>query len=162
MKKYMLILTGFSALAIGSCTAQKKTTSKSQNGPAMNAVTMERSACFGRCPIYSIEIRKDGMVTYKGKRFTEYTGIYTKNIGAAKAGDILKEFRSYRADTCKAQYETLVTDVPGLHYILAVDTGNKMIRNANFGPRFLKLLGANIDQQIKVDNSWTKVSDKVE
>lgn len=166
MKKNLFILIGISALAIGSCTAQKKAAQK-KNKPAsataqtISAVTMDRTACFGRCPIYSIEVRKDGTAVYKGKRFTEYSGVYTKNIGPANAAAILQGFTSHRADTCKERYDVLISDLPGINYALSFDTGKKMIYNANYGPLFLKELASEIDKHTKVDGSWKKLADTV-
>lgn len=164
MKKIFFVLIGISALAIGACTAQKKTAQKgntSAQASAITAVKMDRTACFGRCPIYSIEVRKDGTVVYTGKRFTDHNGVYTKNIGVDNAAAIIRGFNTHRADTCKERYDVLISDLPGINYTLSVDTGKKMIYNANYGPAFLKELAGDIDSRVKVDASWKKLADTV-
>lgn len=44
------------------------------------AVTLERGACFGACPIYKVTIYTDGTVVYEGERFVEVEGRQTTNI----------------------------------------------------------------------------------
>ena len=57
-------------------------------------VQMRRTACFGRCPIYNVELYKNGRLKYTGVRFVKDSGVYEKNIGAAAAEKIFNEFHS--------------------------------------------------------------------
>lgn len=38
------------------------------------SLKMERSGCYGRCPIYDLTIQPDGKVTFEGKFYTETKG----------------------------------------------------------------------------------------
>jgi Domain of unknown function (DUF6438) len=42
--------------------------------PSDMIITLERTACFGRCPNYKITIHADGTVIYEGKRHVKKTG----------------------------------------------------------------------------------------
>lgn len=45
--------------------------------PAPNhlvTITLERTACYGRCPIYSVEINRDGRVYFFGKKYVAVKG----------------------------------------------------------------------------------------
>lgn len=122
-------------------------------------VRMQRSACFGRCPVYWVEVYKNGLVRYSGHRFTDHQGVYEKNIGAANAAALFRTFGQYRVDTCKSNYEMLISDVPGLYYKFMMGKKTKRINNANFGPAFLKDLSKSVDSLAMVDGSWKKVAD---
>ena len=51
-----------------------------------DSITLERTACFGTCPMYKVTIASDGAVTFQGQRFT-------KTIGTAKGKITADEFR---------------------------------------------------------------------
>lgn len=159
MKNKLPLLLGTLLIMIAACAAQKKGGKSSQQSPAITSITMHRTACFGRCPDYSIELHADGQTTYNGYRFTDHQGVYEKNIGAAKAAELIQQFKNYRVDTCQNEYRMLVSDLPGIIYTIRTGEDSKTIRNAHFGPGFLKTLAKSMDEAIKVDNSWKKVAD---
>lgn len=35
---------------------------------------MHRSGCYGRCPVYEVEVTSEGKVTYRGERFVRLSG----------------------------------------------------------------------------------------
>src|SRR5690606_29799811 len=43
-------------------------------------ITLERSACFGACPVYTVNILEDGTVTYEGQRHVSVIGKQTGEI----------------------------------------------------------------------------------
>jgi hypothetical protein len=44
------------------------------------AITLERTACFGSCPVYTVSILEDGTVLYNGENFVDVTGEQTTQI----------------------------------------------------------------------------------
>ena len=44
------------------------------------AITLERTACFGTCPVYQVSIFEDGTVMYNGENFVDVTGEQTSSI----------------------------------------------------------------------------------
>ncbi len=40
-------------------------------------ITLERTACFGACPVYTLSIYADGTVVYNGERFVDVEGEQT-------------------------------------------------------------------------------------
>ncbi len=153
MKNILLILLAI--VSLSACAAKKATTKH----PSVTYVKMDRTACFGRCPVYSVEVYDNGLVRYNGKQFTEYSGIYEKNLGAAQAKAVLNDFAKYRVDTCKNLYENRITDVPGIYFTITINGKQKEIANAHFGPHFFNKLATEVDSFAKVDASWKKVAD---
>ena len=169
MKKNILGITALLVIVLTACAQQKKNTANNttagktavstKQAKQLNYVGMERTACFGRCPAYLIELYPDGLVRYTSRNFTEYEGIYEKNVGEAKTQEIITDFKNYRVDTCKDKYEAYVQDLPGIIYKFRYGNIEKRIGNAEFGPDFLKTMANKIDKIGLPDNTWKKVGD---
>jgi acetamidase/formamidase len=63
-------------------------------------ITLERTACFGTCPVYKLTIKSDGSVMFQGERFTKTTGTATGKISAT-------DFRALVAEFEKSDYFSL-------------------------------------------------------
>ena len=46
-------------------------------------IQLERTMCFGECPVYKVEILSDGTVHYDGDMFVEKTGKHSWQIDAS-------------------------------------------------------------------------------
>jgi len=57
-----------------------------------DSITLERTACFGSCPIYKLTIASDGTVTFDGERFTKVQGIATGRISPSDFRRLVAEF----------------------------------------------------------------------
>ena len=53
---------------------------KAQGAESDPVITLERTACFGTCPVYRVSILEDGTVLYDGDRFVTMTGEQTGEI----------------------------------------------------------------------------------
>lgn len=171
-----LIITALSAIAFSACSQQKKVTSSTSTAGGTTTTTttttststtavgkttyvkMERTPCFGRCPHYNLEFWDNGLVRYTGINSTDMQGTYEKNMDAKKIKTFLKQLDTYRVDTCQAEYEPLVTDVPGLNFTISRGEETNKIRYANFGPGFLGVLATEMDNMATPDKTWKKVN----
>jgi hypothetical protein len=153
---------GVVVMIFAACAAQKK-------APTANNVTyvqMWRTACFGKCPNYKIEVFGEGLVRYTGYSFTQ-EGVYEKNIGAAAAKRILDGYAAKNVDTLQDQYNMRIADLPGIQYIFQYGKTVKKVYNAEFGPEFLRDMANDLDKLVNkevggipsIDNSWKKISD---
>ncbi len=162
MKKNLFIILPVIILSLAACAQSKKTSVKtSPKQPDFEQVLMRRTPCYGKCPVYHIELFKDGTLRYSGIRFIKDSGVYEKNIGAANAEKILDEFRKYRVDTCADYYELPIADLPGIYYSYTVNGEEHKISNAHFGPIFLKELAQKLDEigYKDIDHSqWKKLT----
>jgi len=134
---------------------------KSQQSVAdsIQSIYMHRTGCYGRCPIYKIELNNTGMAKYTAIRFTADSGVFEKNIGKKKAAEIFEKIIDSRIDTCKNLYPTRISDLPGLIFTITYTNSTKTINNANFGPPVLRKLTESIDSITgkKLDESWQRV-----
>lgn len=163
MKKNLLGIFLTISVVFVACAAQKNTPAKED----MTYMQMLRSSCFGTCPSYSVEVYDNGLVRYTGRIFVPDSGVYEKNIGAAKAQELLSKFKEYRIDTLAANYDMRVADLPGINYTFKFGNKTQQVSNAHFGPAFLRDLAKEVDIDVlnrpghdapKLDKTWKKTS----
>lgn len=138
---------------------KKKTRSSQAAQPVIRSAAMSRTACFGTCPVYTIELFSDGLLKYTGRANVPFTGIYEKRIPAAEVMTLLQELNSYRPDTCQNKYELRIADLPNIYYTITYKDSVKKIANADMGPMFFKEMATEFDRIGKADASWTRTSD---
>jgi hypothetical protein len=57
-------------------------------------ITLERTPCFGTCPVYTVSIDGSGVVHFVGRRFTAHAGEATDTIPAARVDSLVAELRA--------------------------------------------------------------------
>ena len=57
-------------------------------------ITLERTPCFGRCPVYLVEIDETGRVAYDGRGFVRETGRHESTVAAAQVQALARELES--------------------------------------------------------------------
>jgi uncharacterized protein DUF6438 len=55
-------------------------------------ITLQRTACFGECPVYKISIYEDGRVEFEGKEFVKTVGKAEGTISKSALEDLIREF----------------------------------------------------------------------
>jgi hypothetical protein len=53
---------------------------------------LERTACYGTCPIYTVTILEDGTVIYEGENFVSVTGVQTSEIAPDTVASMIEAF----------------------------------------------------------------------
>jgi len=83
--------------------------------PKFKIITLERTRCFGWCPVYKITIFSDGTVRYFGEYCVEKEGNYTWQIDENEIDELNKAISSYGYFDIKAREETeieMITCMP--------------------------------------------------
>lgn len=76
-------------------------------------ITLERTACFGACPIYSVSILEDGTVLYNGERFVDIEGEQTGQIEPELVAQMVEAFAEAGYFEWDAEYTNMtVSDLP--------------------------------------------------
>lgn len=70
MSTRRLVGLAFTAIFAGALRGHVRTEGP---GPTL-VVSLERTACFGACPQYSVSLYRDGIVAYEGVRFVKVRG----------------------------------------------------------------------------------------
>lgn len=58
------------------------------------AVTLERTPCFGTCPVYRVTIMRSGEVRFHGKQHVAHTGLATVTIPTPRVDSLLLELEA--------------------------------------------------------------------
>jgi hypothetical protein len=65
---------------------------QSASAPADSAVlTLERTPCFGSCPVYRVTVSADGTVRFDGKSFVSHPGSSLAHIPQARVDSLIAE-----------------------------------------------------------------------
>jgi hypothetical protein len=79
-------------------------------------LSLERSACYGPCPVYSITVYSDGRIVYRGVSFVKLVGEATGHAEVATIDTLRREIRRARLwslrERCCDCYD--MTDQPGV------------------------------------------------
>lgn len=105
------------ALGLVACAACR-VASPSNNGNAPAGrheplATLERTACFGFCPIYKVTIFRDGVVEYEGERFVKTLGPATGRLSVRELAELRRLFQRNGYLQLASSFEKQdVTDLP--------------------------------------------------
>lgn len=155
MRKLAILFTlVFALLATMSVAAQERQV----------AFTLERGACFGACPRYTVTIYTDGTVEYNGERFVDVEGEQTSTIDSAVVEQMIAGFEAAGYFDWNDEYtEMRVSDLPYFVSSVTRDGVTKQIRHYagdENAPLLLSYLENWIDYAANTAQ-WTGASDTV-
>lgn len=92
-------------------------------------LTLERTACFGFCPMYKLTIYGNGKVVYEGKRFVKVTGTRTTTISQAAVRRLVSEFQRIQYFNLQDSYTGGHTDAPSAITSLSMGKRQKTVNH---------------------------------
>ncbi|HEX2488543.1 MAG TPA: DUF6438 domain-containing protein [Blastocatellia bacterium] len=63
-----------------------------QDIPRDLKITLERTECFGFCPVYKLTITADGSVVFEGRRFVKQEGVTISSVSPERLKQLMAEF----------------------------------------------------------------------
>jgi len=122
-------------------------------------VTLERTACFGTCPVYLVTIKGDGIVVYEGKDFVEVKGKAETTITQDQINELISEFEKVDYFSLEDSYtERTITDAPTVLTSISINGKTKAVEHYHgdlSAPEKLRELEDRIDEIINSDQ-WIK------
>jgi hypothetical protein len=118
-------------------------------------ITLQRTACFGTCPIYSVQIFADGRVLYDGAQFVQITGKRESSISPEAVQQLVRDFLAIDYFHLKDAYETYrnpdgsethITDLSTTYTSLRLGNREKSVKDYAFAPDRLVRLEWEIDR----------------
>lgn len=70
-----------------------------------DSVTLQRTACYGQCPIYAVEIYGNGQVKYTGKDFVKVKGIRQSSVPPANVELLAAALRHVKFEQIREKYQ---------------------------------------------------------
>jgi hypothetical protein len=115
-------------------------------------ITLDRSACYGTCPDYTVKIWGNGTVSYNGNSYVEVTGTHSYKIPKENVQKIVDKFYEIDYFSLKDSYDADVTDLPTTITSITIDGNSKKIYDYYGAPDKLKGLEDYIDQMANTSN----------
>jgi hypothetical protein len=130
-------------------------------------ITLRRTACYGVCPVYSLEIFEDGRLHYDGKQCVAVTGRQEGHISTAAVRALVADFLKADYFDLKDVYESRqnpdgtsewITDMPTTYTSLRIGNLSKTIKDYAFSPEELRTLEFKIDRAANT-HQWIHPND---
>lgn len=100
---------------------------------------IQRTACFGRCPIYTASIYQSGLVLYQGEKWVEKEGMFQAKMTELEIKSLLEKAKSVGFFEMNEAYDSpYVTDLPSTIITLRNDDIIKIVANRYEGPEALR------------------------
>jgi hypothetical protein len=117
-------------------------------------ITLERTSCFGECPVYRVEITGDGAIHYTGIQHVRVVGPASASVPPEAVAKLVAEFTAARYWQFDDRYDfirnpdgtrSMITDLPTTITSLRVGSHVKRVVDYVGAPAALKDLEARID-----------------
>ena len=112
------------------------------NDEVKKIISINRGACFGTCPIYSINIFSDMSVVYEGKNFVEKIETVEFKLSEGEINSILQKANEINYCQLEDEYFEHISDLPRTY----VQIFDKKILDYYGAPKELKELEELIDK----------------
>jgi len=113
-------------------------------------ITLERTACFGPCPVYTVTVYGSGQVIYEGDRYVGVTGEAEFEVDQASVRELVDAFYAMRFFDLEDDYNDIfgmrLTDMPNYYISISVDGQYKRIHDYYGSPPGLRDLEDFIDE----------------
>jgi hypothetical protein len=74
-------------------------------------IAMELGPCFGRCPVYTLTVYQNGLVTYDGERFTTRQGLWGKMLPRDEIVRLVDAFERAPFESYQNMYKSQIPDL---------------------------------------------------
>ncbi len=117
-----------------------KTTNIPEGVDSNLVISLQRTACFGQCPVYKVEIFKDGTVKYKGTAYIKKRGQHEAVATAAFIKNIQQKAAAISYMALSDKYpkgDNMITDIPSTISYVRIDNEGKIVINNYDAPKEL-------------------------
>jgi hypothetical protein len=141
-KTVMIMLTPLLTVILYQCSSALKMdrdkTRETESGDSL-FFFMEKTPCYGRCPVYKIFVYKSGYAVLEATMNVEgKSGAYRTTILKEEMKAISDKAMEIKYFSLNDEYNSPVTDLPSTKTSLNLNGKKKSIRNRHQGPRELR------------------------
>lgn len=128
-----------------------------RNNRFAKSFSYSQGPCFGKCPVYTLDIKPDGIAHFNGKRFSEKQGKHTKKVSEAEIAELVALFDAANWFKLENNYDSKISDIPSVN--IKYRNGD-MIKKINFRGDYPEGTPAITKYFSALANSegWTKVA----
>ena len=158
MKRFLFvfILISLIIVTIAGCAGNR---TNALNNLDDVVITLERTACFGPCPVYTLTIYGDGTVVYEGKDFAQTRGRAEATVSQEQIEQLISEFEKADYFSLNESYiEKTITDAETVITSITLNGRTKTIEHYHgdfSAPEKLTELEDKIDEIVN-SGQWIK------
>lgn len=116
-------------------TSAKKAVKKQIDFPDKALARIQRTACFGHCPIYTLTVYKDGTAKLHAEKWLDFEGDFTATVDQKKFDNLMQKAEEVGYFRLQDIYDSeSVTDLPSTITTLRKADELKQIVNRYQGP----------------------------
>ena len=120
----------------------------------ISEIGLERTGCFGSCPVYSVVISDDLTIKYVGEKHVPHAGEFHGKIRSYNYHNVAEAIDAFGYMTLADMYTMEITDQSTVYTTIVQDGMRKVVCNyADAGPRELWIIEELIDGLLQ-DASW--------
>jgi len=152
MKQLILLSLLVLVFIISACKTKKQnktsneaatTVVKEDLVPANHLISMSKGACYGTCPVYTMNVHENGVVKFEGKQFCDKTGPHIAQLSSEQLAALKQEVGNINFETFLDKIESMIADLPGTELTFyRADASSKSIWWNMNGPEQLLNLSA--------------------
>jgi len=140
MSRFLLLLF----LVLFACRSSKKGAEIKEVKKEL-VISLERTPCYGTCPIYKMKIFSDGSAFYHGERFVEKIGNYEFSVSKETLNYILKKADDIGFFELEDKYTANITDLPKTITFIKNGKNKKRVVDYYGAPKTLKEFESLVD-----------------
>ncbi len=146
-----LFLFLFALFIVSACKTIKPDVKHPENNGTL-ILSMERTPCFGRCPIYDIKLYENGLLVYNAKKFADTAGCFYRVLSKQEINAVKEKFNNSVFFQLANQYpedKRTPTDLPSCILFYNNGTAQKTITDKRWEtPETLTTLEKTVDSLV--------------
>jgi hypothetical protein len=107
-------------------------------------IEMEKTACYGQCPVYTVKIDESGRGLFIGVENTAHLGLFSFRLRKEELNGLIASFERIRFFELKDRYYDYVTDPPTTYLTFRNGSREKKVMDYYGAPQELKDLEKSI------------------
>ena len=77
---------------------------------ASKRIQYSRGSCFGRCPVYDLEVYENGLLVFNGKRFVDKGGPWQRSVDRSRVTALLAAFEAADFENYPSNFRSEIAD----------------------------------------------------
>jgi len=123
-----------------------------------STIILEKTPCYGTCPVYVITIKGTGEVMYEGKEHVTKKGKYQKKLSDKEVNKLFNAFECSNFSDFRSEYTEEVSDMPTTYLTFEHRGYKKKITDYYGAPEELKKLEKMVEEIAESEEGWDQVT----
>lgn len=120
--------------------------------------TIQKTYCYGKCPVYKMTIYEDGRTILEGKANLEMLGIWELKLEMSELESFTEMATKIGYMELEDKYDSAITDIPSTTTSIIIDGVRKEVyRRANYPEKILKFEALFTD--LLEGKEWKKIGE---